>query len=153
MNLPIWKAEVDKVLIANKKTYRTRDIAEEQLQSAFDSGESPVVFAKRTDHRGHDKPAVKPPTPQCSAVLNDPKYNLDTGLGFHCPICGSTFIKPVEKSGTGLGYLGGIGWILAASVIESAVRWAQDQPFVCGYCDAGFLAKDSAKYYATAKAP
>ena len=153
MNFCDWCAAVDSTLKSNRAAYRTSDIDEAQLQSAFDGNESPVIFAKRTDHIGKNKTPTPAPKPidQSPEVLSDPKYLLDTGLGVHCPICGSTFVRPIEKSGTGLGYLGSIGWVIAGSMVESAIKSAQVQPLACGYCQTVFTAASSANQYAEAK--
>lgn len=153
MTFTDWKASVDTILKQNKVHYRTDVIDEHQMHGAFESGESPVVFAKRSDHQAARPKVAEPsvPVPQSAIVLNDPKYNLDTGLGLHCPICGSTFIKPVPKEGTGLGYIGSFGWIMAVTAVESALQYMQNQPYVCGYCEAGFTADVAAKSFAEPK--
>ena len=153
MTFPIWLSEVDKILIANKAAYRAKDIDEDQLSEAFNGGESPVIFAKNRTHKGRPVPVIAPiiPVAQFSNVLTDPKYNLDTGTRLHCPVCGSSFIKPLGKPGTGMGYLGSVQWIVAASIFESFIKSAQKQPFLCGYCDATFTEDVSASCFAPEK--
>lgn len=140
----MWEKTVDEVLRKDRRSYRALNIRLEDRVKAFQSGQSPVIFAKAIPHR---RDVVAPrvivmPIPQTDAVKNDPKYQLNTGVGLICPTCGSTFIKPISKPGTGLGYLGSVSWIAMTSIIEAAVKTVQKQPYLCGYCDSMFTEPD-----------
>lgn len=138
-----WNEAVDRSLKAAGRDYRVGDILVEERADAYESGESPVIFAKRlkhtltTDAKPQDQPPVIP-VAQHPSVLSDPKYLLDTGVNQRCPICGSTFVKPISKPGTGLSYFGSLQFVVGASLVESVVRQGQPQPYVCGYCEAVF---------------
>jgi hypothetical protein len=92
------------------------------------------------------QPAPPPPTPpwvtakqrQHPSVLADPKYLLDTGYGIGCPQCGATNISYLGKSGTGLGYFGSIGFVIAASVLDAWVSNYTPGIYQCGYCNQNF---------------
>jgi hypothetical protein len=94
-------------------------------------------------------PLAKPPGPlpwvvarqrQAPQVLNDPRYLLDTGLGMGCPTCGSTNLANRGKAkGTGLMFFGSLAWVLAASVVDSAIaRTLSGHLIECNYCGGSF---------------
>lgn len=83
-------------------------------------------------------PVIAARSRQAQAVLQDPKYLVDTGLGVGCPHCGSANVTLLQKQGTGLGYFGSIQFVLAATLVESAIAARRKQPAQCGYCGSAF---------------
>jgi hypothetical protein len=49
MNFQQWLRSLDSCLLAGKRGFRVTDLDPDALEKAFDDGESPAVFAQRTD--------------------------------------------------------------------------------------------------------
>jgi DNA-directed RNA polymerase subunit RPC12/RpoP len=82
--------------------------------------------------------AIEARARQVPAVLEDPRYLVNTGHDVACPTCGSTNVAPLGKPGTGLGAIGSIGFIIAATIAEAAIRNVQRTVYQCTYCSTKF---------------
>jgi len=75
---------------------------------------------------------------QPQSVLDDPRYNVNTGAGVACTSCGSTNVQPISKPGLGFGIFGSIQTVLIFSAIDGLTQSVQRQPYACTYCNAKF---------------
>lgn len=80
------------------------------------------------------------------AVLEDPRYLVNTGHDVACPTCGSTNAAPLGKPETGLAAIGSIGFVLASTLVEAAVQSAQWMVFQCTYCSNRFYSRLSSSF-------
>lgn len=150
MTLIAYVREVDRVLSSRQCPYRCHQIDDQWLRFRFSNGHSPVSTAieiqqLRAKGKTQPPPAVPPADPSIAArarqpqqVLLDPKYMLNTGLGFGCPQCGSTSILTLGKAGSGFGFFGSIGWVVAASALDTVFAMTQPTNFKCNYCNCTF---------------
>lgn len=95
-------------------------------------------------------PLVPPPLPppplpwdearkrQAPVVMTDPKYMLDTGIGIGCPRCGSRNLLILQKTGSGLWFIGSFAWVITMGLLDSMYAHLKSQPFKCNYCEAQF---------------
>ncbi len=150
-----WKQAVDRCLKQRNRGVTTDLLDPTAMASAFGNGVSPVMFAAQAHL------PMKPPPPQPApvvdqhklammqaataararqdpAVTQDPRYMVNTGHEVACPTCGSTNVAPLGKPGTGLGAIGSIGFVIAASLVEAAIQNAQRTVFQCTYCSNKF---------------
>ncbi|RYG37852.1 hypothetical protein EON81_05370 [bacterium] len=141
MSFDQWLDAIERTIASRKLSFKLLDLDGNKVRQAFDEGVSPVEFATSSDipfRKTVDQTHVPRPIPQHDAVKSDPKWLLDTGTDLSCPVCGSTFLKFAPKTGTGFGFLGSIGWVVAASAVDSVIASLKEDVLVCGYCESAF---------------
>ena len=139
-----WKRSVNSFLTSRKRGYSVYQLDQQAMYDAYVAGTSPLAFASM-QQLPFARPAVQAPPPpdpaiaarsrQAPAVLNDPRYMVQTAAGRACPSCGSTNVVEAGKPGTGLGYWGSIGFVAAAMVVDSLVQSAQKTVYKCNFCE------------------
>jgi DNA-directed RNA polymerase subunit RPC12/RpoP len=146
-----WMQAVDRCLRQRNRGVTCAGLDPDEVVKAFSDGVSPVVFAAQPQLPM--PPPPPPPAPvvdqhkvnlaqaaaeararQVAAVLEDPRYLVDTGHDVACPTCGSTNVAPLGKPGTGFGAIGSIGFVVAATLVEAAVQKVQRTVYQCTYC-------------------
>jgi len=79
------------------------------------------------------------PVPQTQAVLNDPRYQLNTGLNLSCPTCGSTNILLLGKEAQTRSHWGDAEWVAFNAVLDTVEAKHQKDRFQCAYCQKVFV--------------
>ncbi len=149
MSFQDWYASVDRLLYSRNRGVQARQLDQAALVAAYRAGVPPITFASQPRLPMQPPPPPIPPVAapwdiarqrQAPQVLNDPRYLLNTGLCIGCPTCGSTNLANRGKAtGTGLMYFGSIPFVLAASLIDSAIaQGLSGHRIECNYCGNSF---------------